>query len=99
MADISVLLPSWRRSLRAGGRKPKTQETYLQAARLLGEHLAAAGLPTDVAELRREHVEDYIGHLLDQWRPTTASVRYRALVQFFKWCEEEGEVRASPMAR
>lgn len=36
---------------------------------------------------------------LARWKPNTANNRYRGLQQFFKWCEEEGEVKESPMAR
>ncbi len=56
-------------------------------------------MPTDVASIRREHVETYIEDLLANWRPATAAVRYRSLQQFFRWLIDEGEISANPMAR
>jgi site-specific recombinase XerD len=37
--------------------------------------------------------------LLERWKPATANNRYRGLQSFFKWLEEEGEIRESPMAK
>ena len=56
-------------------------------------------MPTIVGAIHREHIEAFIVHLLDVRSPATANNRYRALQQFFKWLESEGEVPASPMAR
>ena len=56
-------------------------------------------MPTEVQHIRREHVEAFIAHLLERWKPTTASVRYRALSAFWRWAVEDGEVSKSPMAR
>jgi len=56
-------------------------------------------MPQAVTSIRREHVESFIADLLARWKPNTANNRYRGLQQFFKWCEEEGEVKDSPMAR
>lgn len=92
------LSKSFQRSMLASNKSPKTVETYLEALRLFGEYLATQGMPQDVAHMRREHVESFIAHLLERWKPATANNRYRALQQFFKWCVEEGEIKASPMA-
>ena len=37
--------------------------------------------------------------LLDRYKPGTALTRYQDLQQFFKWCESEGEIDVSPMAK
>jgi len=55
-------------------------------------------MPSDVADIRREHVESFIADLLLKWKPATANNRYRGLQSFFKWALEEGEVKTSPMA-
>jgi site-specific recombinase XerD len=55
-------------------------------------------MPTDVAKLRREHVEAFIVELVATRSASTAAVRYRSLQQFFKYLVEEGEITASPMA-
>ncbi len=99
VGDLSTLIPSFERSLRASNKSPKTLKVYGDAARQFHRFLLAAGMPTEVEKIRREHVEAYIEDVLARWKPATASVRYRSLAQFFKWCEEEGEVRESPMAR
>jgi integrase len=56
-------------------------------------------MPTAVAKIGREHVEVFIEDQLRRWKPTTASVRYRSLQQFFKWALEENEIERNPMER
>lgn len=55
-------------------------------------------MPGDEADLSREHVESFIADNLTRSKPATASIRHRALQQFFKWAFDEGEILASPMA-
>jgi site-specific recombinase XerD len=99
VGDLAGLVLSWARSLRATNRSPKTLTTYVGAANQLIAFLAAAGMPTDAAKVRREHVEAFIEDVLSRCRPATASNRYRALARFFAYLLEEGEVTESPMAR
>ena len=56
-------------------------------------------MPTAVSALRREHVEAFMDELNQRTKPATASNRFRALQQFFKYLEEEDEVERSPMER
>lgn len=90
---------SWDRSLRAANKSGRTRKVYLEAVRLLGEFLAANDLPTEPATITRADLEAFIGDQLQRWKPTTASVRFRSLQQWFKWLEMEDEIPASPMAR
>ena len=99
IGDIAALLPSWERSLRAANKSPRTLETYGESARQLQGFLVANGMPTDVAHIRREHVEAWIESLLAKWKPATANNRFRGAASFFAWCVEEGELTASPMAK
>lgn len=92
-----LLAESFRRSLLAENKSPRTVETYGEALRLFGGFLVKQGMPTNVSGLSREHVESFITDILERQKPATASNRYRALQVFFKWCVEEGELRASPM--
>lgn len=96
---ILDLVPPFTRTLKAEHKSPRTIGTYLEAVRGLAAFLAERGMPTEVANLRREHVENYIGHLLDVWTPATANNRYRSLVRFFRWSVEDGEIPHSPMER
>jgi site-specific recombinase XerD len=99
VGSVRRLARSWERSLRATNRSPKTQATYKEATDQLAKFLEANGMPTEVASIRREHVEAFIEDILGRRSPATAANRYRALSRFFKFLEEEGEVSASPMAR
>jgi site-specific recombinase XerD len=92
-------VPSWARHLRAANRSPRTIQSYLEAANQLVAFLSERGMPTDAANIKREHVESYIECLLERWKPKTAAVRYRSLKQLFKWLVDEGEITASPMAK
>ena len=91
--------PSFERHLLAGNRRPRTLQTYLYAVSEFADFLERQGMPAAVAHLRREHVEAYIADLLTRVKPATASIRFRALQQFWKWATEEGEVPDSPMRR
>lgn len=99
VGDLPALVTSWRRHLRAANLSPKTIKSYTASADQLVAFLAAAGMPTDAAGVRREDVEAFIEHLLATRTTSTAATRYRGLQQLFRWLEEEGEVAASPMAR
>ncbi len=97
--DIPVNLQSFRRSLRAS-RSPKTEETYAEAVQQFERFLAARGMPQLVANIRREHVEEFINDILQRWKPTTAANRYRSLQAFFKYLDEEGELPSgNPMGK
>jgi site-specific recombinase XerD len=97
--DLETLLPSWRRSLRAANRAPRTLDAYLGAADDFLAFLRQQGMPTVAANIRREHVESYIENTLDRTSASTAAGHYRRLQQLFRWLTEDGEVDASPMAR
>ncbi len=90
VGDLSTLIPSFERSLRAANKSPKTLKTYGEATRQLYAFLADHGMPTEVAKITREHVETFLEDLLAKWKPATANNRYRALAQFFKWAVEDG---------
>jgi site-specific recombinase XerD len=80
-------------------RKPKTRRIYLAALDALIVHLKAQGMPTAARSVRREHVESYIALRRETVKPTTQSLEFRALQQFWKWALEEEEIDRSPMER
>ena len=81
-AVIEALVNSWRRDLRARYLARKTIKTYAESADQIVAHLAAEGVTT-AAEISREHVSDFITELVATRSASTASVRFRALQQFF----------------
>lgn len=95
--SVVVLARSFRRSLLAANKAPRTIESYLEAVLLLGNYLAEAGMPTQVGRITREHVESFIADSLERFKPATAAKKYRSIQQFFKWLAEEGEIRETPM--
>ena len=94
---IHDLAPSFKRTLLAENKSSMTIKTYMTSLHLFAGFLSDQGMPTEVTNLRREHVESFIADQLARWKPATANNRYRGLQQFFKWCQEEGEVKVSPM--
>src|SRR5438067_2021021 len=107
LGSYALLALSFERSLLAQNKSPRTVETYLEAVTQLGYFLSERGMPTELHNIRREHVEAFISYLLTKidprrgrtLRPATASNRFKSLQAFFKWAEEEGEIKVSPMAR
>lgn len=94
---IDELVDEFRDSLRARRRSPKTIKSYCDSAKLLATFLGDKGMPTELTNVTREHVEAFIIDQLDRWSPSTAATRFRCLQQFFKWTREEGEITVSPM--
>jgi site-specific recombinase XerD len=97
VSEIGALLPSWELSLRARNRAPRTIYSYVESVRLLENFLLEAGMSTDVARLSRESIETFMEDQLARWTPATASVRFKSIQQFVKWCIEEGELASNPM--
>lgn len=95
----SLYLDSFVRSLRAQNLSERTVQTYSESVSQFARYLAEMGMPTEPSAITREHVEAFIGHLLQRWKPATANNRYRGLQAYFKWLGEEGEIKESPMAR
>lgn len=99
VTGLPTLLPSWQRHLRAANLSPRTIQSYLEAARQFSAFLVLAGLPTEPAEIAREHVEAYLEDVLSRQSASTAANRYRSLQQFFRWMVDDGELAESPMAK
>ncbi|MHB1929415.1 MAG: tyrosine-type recombinase/integrase [Acidimicrobiales bacterium] len=99
VGDLRTLIPDFARSLRAANKSPKTVKIYTEAANGMVNFFLAQGMPTEADHVRREHVEAYIEDQVQRWRPATANQRYRSLAQLWRFLEEEGEVRDSPMAK
>src|SRR5215216_2319107 len=94
---LLVLNRSFRRTLEAENKSPRTIEAYTDAVRLLATHCQAHGHPLLADELQREHLQDFIADQLGRWKPATAHNRYRGLHAFFKWAVAEGDLETNPM--
>ncbi len=99
VGDLSSLIPSFQRSLRAANKSPKTVATYSEAAEQLLAFLRASGMPTVATKISREHVEAFIERLVQTKAPATANNRYRALTALFNFLIDFGEITVSPMAK
>ncbi len=99
LGQLTGLLPSWRLHLEASNLSPRTIRAYTDDAALFAAFLAAKGMPTSAASIRREHIEAFIVAELERTAPASAATRYRSLQQLFNWLDEEGEITRSPMAK
>jgi hypothetical protein len=60
VGDLRTLLPDFQRSLRAANKSPKTVRIYTDAGYRLATFLLDSGMPTEVAKIKREHVEAFM---------------------------------------
>lgn len=88
------LLASWLLSLRSRNLADQTRHVYARSARQFLEHLTVPP-----SELRREHVELFLADYATGRSAATVSVVYRALQQWMRWLEAEGEIPTDPMLR
>jgi site-specific recombinase XerD len=93
------LLPSFRRHLAAENKAPRTAQAYTEGVTRLHEFLVAQGMPVEVTNITREHVEAFLADQVARLRASSARARYASIRQFFRWLVDEGEIRESPMAR
>ena len=82
--DLGVNIESFGRHLRAENLSPQTFTAYVGATKQLHRYLIDQGMPLDVANIRREHLEHFINDLLERYKPATANNRYRGIQSFFK---------------
>lgn len=106
--DIAPLTASWIRSLRARNLSANTQRIYSRAVMGLRDFLLAyepdeddgRPVPTTLEGahgIHREHIEAYIGGLLERTSPGNAHQHFRSLKTFFNWAVDEEEMDRSPM--
>src|SRR4029453_18507731 len=73
---LLALNRSFRRTLEAENKSPRTVEAYTDAVRFLALYCEAHGKPLLARQLRREHLQDFIADQLARWKPrppTTAT--------------------------
>ena len=97
IGDLAPLVTSSLGHLRAENKAQQTIMAYAAEGR--ARFLAANGMPTQAAAIRREHVEAFLEDQLARRAPATARNRYRGFQQFFSWLVDEGEIPHSPMDR
>jgi site-specific recombinase XerD len=97
--DIGMLARSFRRGLEASNRSPSTVRVYGFSVAQLAAFLDARTMPLVVANITREHIEEWLTDVLRRRTPATASTYYRGVKAFFDWLVDDGELKVSPMAR
>jgi site-specific recombinase XerD len=97
--DLEELLPDFRRHLRATNKAPSTIASYMLVGETFLAYLKANGMPTTAQSVTREHVEAYLGDMLERVSPSTAAKHYRSLQQLFRYLTEGGDIPRSPMER
>jgi site-specific recombinase XerD len=92
--------------LESVNRAPRTITTYAIAVHQLGDYLREHGLPIDPKNVKREHLSSWMLHLQRQpedggrgLTAQTALQRFQSVRQFFKFLEESGDIKESPMLR
>ena len=95
--DHEALVNSFRIHLEAENLSPRTIDNYEHAIGTFSAFVVRRKLPTDVDAVERRHMERFLAEQTKTYRPATVLNRFKALQQFFRWAEEEGEVAVSPM--
>ena len=88
-------LAAYRRALQARKRSPRTIQNYEETLLQLAAHHDG----TDVLDLVKSHIEEYIVHVLTVHASSTAATRFCALRAFYNWAVAEEIIDVSPMAR
>lgn len=95
---LASLLPSWELTLEAENKSDRTVGNYLEGVRLFGrwleDHHPEIEEPDQVTT---EVCREWITHLLNTWKVSTARTRWAAMRQFWGWAYAEQEVEFNPM--
>jgi len=80
LSSIGPLRESFPRHLAAENKSASTLLTYGKAVEQFGEFVTRSGMPPDVGDLRREHIEAFrIDPQAQGWKPASVANRYRSL--------------------
>lgn len=88
---IEGLVASWRLSLEAAAKSPKTIDSYTRSANQFTRYLATNDFPADSEGVQTEHVRKFIIAERERTSAASAGTHYRNLRVFFKWLINEGE--------
>ncbi len=96
---LQPFIDSFALHLSAEHKSPRTQRTYLEAARwIAAAHLLPAGI-TDWDDVTRQDIQRWMAWLNGTYSASYASNQFRALQQFFRWRSAEDEDRPAPAAQ
>lgn len=86
-------------SLEAERKSPNTLRLYLGAVDKLSQWSQEHDGPADPCKITRAVLTEFFAAMAKEWKPSTCSLNYRALQQFFGWLIREEEIDRSPMER
>src|SRR5690349_7875569 len=86
-------------SLEAERKSVNTLRLYLGAVDKLSRWTQDNDGPDDPRNLTRAELTAFFAAMAKEWKPSTCSLTYRALQQFFGWMVREEEIDRSPMER
>jgi site-specific recombinase XerD len=89
-----LLRKSFQLMLRAEGKSPMTVRRYELSVRQWQKFAKDMGFPSIST---REHVSHFLSHRANGWAANTARNDYMALVRYFRFRREEGELRENPL--
>jgi len=93
-------LDGFRLHLEAENKSPRTIQSYGESVLGLADFLAGMGMPQQVENVRREHIEAYLRDLSEKGRrEATIALRYRSLRVFWNFVVSEDVIATSPMVR
>lgn len=100
MDDLSTLLASYRRSLRAENKAASTVERAEYCVKPFITFLASHDHSLRPVDVRRSEIEEFLDSLHQRGlAPASVERTYRGLKGFFAWCVEDEVLALSPMAR
>lgn len=96
-SELEDLGRSFARALKAEGKAPRTVVLYGMSVRMYREWLTAQGKTTNLSDLTRGNVRDWLADLAETHSASTVRTRYRGLFRYCGWLLVEEEIEKNPM--
>ena len=106
--SLENLIEGFRLSCQTEGKSSKTIEWYVSFVTRFARFLQFRDIPTDLEDIERTHVRDFIRYLQVEARtprsdkplsPATVQGYVRSLKAFFAWVEREGYINSNIMRK
>ncbi len=103
--NVAAFLRSLRAEVADGSMSPATVDTYGSAVALFAGFLTRHGYPTDVADITREHIEEWRIELSEgsdahrPYAPASVHNRLRGLQRFMSYLVERGRIDTAPVVK